>query len=159
MKRFLAIGLLVAATAIAAPSAHAVGDDSPSAPGVAADPDVEAGKAAIRAKDWNAAIVAFGKVAAKDPKDANAQNFLGYAYRMSGKLDLAFKHYGRALELNPKHLGAHEYIGEAYLMTNNLPKAEEHLAALKRYCARVCEERDDLEKAIAEYRRRSAAAK
>jgi Flp pilus assembly protein TadD len=153
MKRFLAIGLLVAATAIAAPSAHAVGDDSPSAPGVAADPDVEAGKAAIRAKDWNAAIVAFGKVAAKDPKDANAQNFLGYAYRMSGKLDLAFKHYNEALRLDPRHRGAHEYIGEAYLMAKNVVKAEEHLAALEGICRLPCEEHADLRAKIAAYKK------
>jgi Flp pilus assembly protein TadD len=154
MKRFLAIGLLVAATAIAAPSAHAVGDDSPSAPGVAADPDVEAGKAAIRAKDWNAAIVAFGKVAAKDPKDANAQNFLGYAYRMSGKLDLAFKHYNEALRLDPRHRGAHEYIGEAYLMKGDLAKAKEHIAQLDRICFFGCTELTDLKKAVADYEKK-----
>jgi Flp pilus assembly protein TadD len=154
MKRFLAIGLLVAATAIAAPSAHAVGDDSPSAPGVAADPDVEAGKAAIRAKDWNAAIVAFGKVAAKDPKDANAQNFLGYAYRMSGKLDLAFKHYNEALRLDPRHRGAHEYIGEAYLMKGDLAKAKEHVAQLDRICFFGCTELTDLKKAVADFEKK-----
>jgi Flp pilus assembly protein TadD len=154
MKRFLAIGLLVAATAIAAPSAHAVGDDSPSAPGVAADPDVEAGKAAIRAKDWNAAIVAFGKVAAKDPKDANAQNFLGYAYRMSGKLDLAFKHYNEALRLDPRHRGAHEYIGEAYLMKGDLAKAKEHIAQLDRICFFGCTELTDLKKAVADFEKK-----
>jgi len=79
-----------------------------------------------------------------------------YAYRQSGQLPLAFKHYQRALQLDPRHRGAHEYIGEAYLMANNLTKAEEHLAALQRICLIPCEEYDDLKKAVAEYRARAA---
>lgn len=121
--------------------------------------DHEAGKKAIAAKDWNGAIQALTAAERRDTRNADIHNLLGYAYRQSGKLDFAFKHYDRALQLNPRHLGAHEYIGEAYLMANNPAKAEDHLAALKRYCSRMCQERDDLEKAIAEYRRRTAAAK
>jgi Flp pilus assembly protein TadD len=150
MTRLLIIALLAAGSLFVLPPAFAVGDDSP-APGAAADPDAEAGKAAIRGKDWNAAIVAFGKVAVKDPKDANAQNWLGYAYRMSGKLDLAFKHYGEALRLDPRHRGAHEYIGEAYLMKGDLAKAKEHLAQLDRLCFFGCEELSELKKSIAAY--------
>lgn len=119
----------------------------------------EAGKKAIAAKNWDAAIQALTAAERRDGRNADIQNLLGYSYRNSGKLELAFKHYERALQLNPKHLGAHEYIGEAYLMAKNLAKAEEHLAALKRICSRLCEERDDLEKAITEYRRRTAASK
>jgi Flp pilus assembly protein TadD len=154
MKALLVAILAAGATVLATPAAHAVGDDSPSAPGAAADPDVEAGKTAIRGKDWSGAIAAFGKVAARDPKDANAQNFLGYAYRMSGRLDLAFKHYNEALRLDPRHRGAHEYIGEAYLMKGDLAKAKEHLAQLDRLCFFGCTELTDLRKAIAEYERR-----
>ena len=154
MIRLLAVVLLAAAAAFAIPAAHAVGDDSPAAPGTPVDPDVEAGKTAIRGKDWAAAIVAFGRVAAKDPKDANAQNFLGYAYRMSGKLDLAFKHYGEALRLDPRHRGAHEYVGEAYLMKGDLAKAKEHLAQLDRLCFFGCTELTDLKQAIAAYEKK-----
>ena len=71
-------------------------------------------------------------------------------------MDLAFKHYERALQLNPRHRGAHEYLGEAYLMVNELAKAEAHLSALKTICLIPCEEYTDLEKAIAEYRRKAA---
>jgi Flp pilus assembly protein TadD len=151
MTRLFALALLAAGSILAVPGAHAAGDDSPAPPGAAADQDAEAGKAAIRGKDWNAAIAAFGKVAAKDPKDANAQNWLGYAYRMSGKLDLAFKHYNEALRLDPRHRGAHEYIGEAYLMKGDLAKAKEHLAQLDRLCFFGCGELSDLKKAIAAY--------
>ena len=90
--------------------------------------------------------------ASRAPKDADAQNWLGYSYRKSGNLDAAFKHYGRALELDPKHRGAHEYVGEAYLLAGNLPKAQEHLKALDKLCWLPCEQHDDLAKAIAAYK-------
>jgi Flp pilus assembly protein TadD len=155
MNKTFAVALaVVAALAFAPGTAMAVDDFSPP---LSAEHDT--GRKAVAAKNWNAAIGALTAAERRDARNADIQNLLGYAYRNSGKLDLAFKHYERALQLNPKHLGAHEYIGEAYLMANNPAKAEEYLAALKRFCSRMCEERDDLEKAIAEYRRRTAAAK
>jgi len=119
-----------------------------------ADPDYAAGKAAIAAKDWNTAIKALSSAALRDTRNADIQNYLGYAYRNTGQLDLAFRHYTRALQLNPRHRGAHEYAGEAYLLAGNLAKAEEHLAALRRICVIPCEEYADLEKAVAAYRAR-----
>ena len=119
------------------------------------DPDYAAGKAAIAAKDWNAAITSLSSAALRDTRNADIQNSLGYAYRQNGQLQLAFTHYQRALQLNPRHRGAHEYIGEAYLMSNNLTKAEEHLAALQRICLIPCEEYEDLKKAVADYRARA----
>lgn len=116
----------------------------------AADPDFTAGKQAIERKDWTAAVASFGKAAARNPGDADAQNYLGYANRKLGKMDDAFRHYERALKLDPKHLGAHEYAGEAYLMVGKPDKAREHLAALQKLC-RSCEELEDLQKAIAAY--------
>ena len=120
------------------------------------DPDHAAGKAAIAAKDWNGAIRSLSSAALRDTRNADIQNYLGYAYRQSGQLQPAFTHYQKALQLNPRHRGAHEYIGEAYLMTNNPAKAEEHLAALQRICLIPCEEYADLKKAIADYRARAA---
>src|SRR5688572_22648857 len=96
MNRILVAAAFATVAALLPPAALAAGDDSPAPAGARADPDVEAGKAAIRAQNWNAAIASFGKVATKDPRDADAQNFLGYAYRKSGNLDLAFKHYNEA---------------------------------------------------------------
>ena len=125
-------------------------DSDPSPP---ANPDHEAGKRAIEAKNWAAAITSLSAAERRDSRNADVHNLLGYAYRNAGQLEPAFKHYQRALQINPRHLGAHEYIGETYLMTKNLAKAEEHLAALKKFCLRVCEERDDLEKKVAEYKR------
>jgi Flp pilus assembly protein TadD len=116
------------------------------------DPDYAAGKQAIDAKDWSAAIKSLNSAALRDTRNADIQNYLGYAYRNAGQLDLAFRHYQRALQLNPRHRGAHEYVGEAYLIVHNLAKAEEHLAALHKICLIPCEEYADLKKKIAEYR-------
>jgi Flp pilus assembly protein TadD len=125
-------------------------DDDPAT--VEFDPDFAAGRKAIEAKDWSAAIKALSSAALRDTRNADIQNYLGYAYRNAGQLDAAFKHYERALALSPRHRGAHEYVGEAYLIVNNLAKAEEHLAALQSICLIPCEELDDLNKQIAEYK-------
>ncbi len=118
------------------------------------DPDFAAGKKAIEAKDWKAAIKSFSSAALRDTRNADIQNYLGYAYRNSGDLPNAFRHYERALVLSPRHRGAHEYVGEAYLMAGNLAKAEEHLAKLREICLVPCEEYDDLRKQVEAYRAR-----
>jgi Flp pilus assembly protein TadD len=143
----LGVGVLSPVAARANPT-----DDDPVAGQV--DPDYAAGKAAIEAKNWTAAIRLLSSVALRDTGNADVQNYLGYAYRHANQFDLAFRHYQRALQLNPRHRGAHEYIGEAYLLVNDLARAEEHLAALEKICLIPCEEYEDLKKAIATYRGR-----
>ena len=123
------VGLLVSPAIVSAdPTESSRTTSSP------VDPDFAAGKAAIAAKDWDAAIKSFSSAALRDTRNADIQKYLGYAYRKSGQLDLAFKHYERALQLDPRHRGAHEYMGEAYLMVNDLPNAEAHLKALDKIC-------------------------
>ena len=119
------------------------------------DPDYARGVKAIEAKDWASAVPLLLSAALRDTRNADIQNFIAYAYRNSGDMPLAFRHYNRALELNPRHRGAHEYIGEAYLMIGNLAKAEEHLAALRKICLIPCEEIGDLEQKVAEFRARA----
>jgi tetratricopeptide (TPR) repeat protein len=145
-----AASLLLLAVLVAGP-ARADGDVIPP-PQVAADPDFQAGRKAIDGRNWAEAIDRLGRAAARDPKSADIQNLLGYAYRNQGNLDAAFRHYQEALRLDPKHLGAHEYIGEAWLMAGNLPKAEEHLKALDRLCLLPCDQYKDLKRKVAEYK-------
>ena len=133
------------------------GSDGPSAiPSVPEDPNFAAGKQAIAAQNWQAALDAFGKVVAKEPGNPDGYNLLAYSYRKSDKLDLAFKNYNEALRLDPKHRGAHEYLGEAYLMAGNLAKAEEHLKVLDGLCFFGCEEYTELKKAVAAYKQKTA---
>ena len=151
------IQLAIVATGFALQPQMAIADpveEEASAPKL--DPDYAAGKQAIEKEDWSAAIRLLSSAALRDTRNADIQNYLGYAYRHSGQLDLAFKHYDLALQINPRHRGAHEYIGVAYLTVNNLAKAEEHLAALQKICLIPCEEYEDLRKEIAQYRQRAA---
>lgn len=139
---------LAASLAVLPVAATAVDTTPEPAPSV----EITSGRNAIEARDWNAAIKSLTVAVEHEPRNADAHNLLGYAYRNTGQLEAALRHYQRALQIDPRHLGAHEYIGEAYLMANNLAKAEEHLAALKRYCPGACTERDDLSNKIAAYR-------
>jgi Flp pilus assembly protein TadD len=149
--------LLALAVGTAGMPQRAFADPVEEAPGASdLDPDYAAGKRAIAAKDWNTAIKALSSAALRDTRNADLQNYLGFACRNAGRMDDAFRHYERALQLSPRHRGAHEYVGEAYLMVGNLAKAEEHLAALRRICLVPCEELQDLEEKIAAYRLKGA---
>jgi tetratricopeptide (TPR) repeat protein len=147
MRRLLLAALLLAGSAAFAEPGE---DDADEA---RLDPDYAAGRRAVEAKDWNTAIRLLSSAALRDTRNAEIQNYLGYAYRNTGELSAAFKHYARALQIDPRHRGAHEYLGEAYLMINNVPKAQEHLAALKKICLLPCEESGILERKITEYRK------
>ena len=115
------------------------------------DPDFTAGKRALAGGDWAAAINILTPAALRDDRNADIQNYLGYAYRRLRQFESALAHYQKALALNPRHRSAHEHLGEAHLALSNLPKAEEHLAALEQICLIPCGEYDDLKHAISEY--------
>jgi tetratricopeptide (TPR) repeat protein len=117
----------------------------------ALDPDFADGKRAIGVGDWEAAIKALTSAALRDVRNADIQNYLGYAYRRLRQFDPAMRHYQQALTLNPRHRSAHEHLGEAHLAQGNLVKAKEHLAALEQICLIPCDEYADLERAIAEF--------
>src|SRR5262249_52582667 len=115
------------------------------------DPDFAAGKRAMIAGDWNAAIKALTSAGLRDARNADIQNYLGYIHRRLGDIDRAMQYYERALALNARHRSAHEHLGEAYLAQGDLAKAREHLAALEQICLIPCEEYDDLKRATAAY--------
>jgi Flp pilus assembly protein TadD len=153
MRKLHIAALALLAGLALAPIARAADSPSPPSPSPKPkDPDLESGRRAVEAQNWKMAIADFGRAAVHDPKNADAQNLLGYSWRKSGNLDLAFKYYNEALRLDPGHKGAHEYIGEAYLMVNNLPKAEEHLTALNKLCLLPCSEYSELKKAVEKYK-------
>jgi len=120
-----------------------------------ADPQFTAAVAAINDGRYPEAITLMEAYVARseaNAQDADAQNWLGYAYRKSGNYDAAFLHYDKALAINPKHRGAHEYMGEAYLLLGNLPQAEEHLKVLDKICWLPCSEYSTLKAKVAEYK-------
>jgi len=116
----------------------------------ALDPDFAAGKRAIAAGNWEVAIKALTNAGLRDARNADIQNYLGYAYRRLRQFGPAMRHYQQALTLNPRQRSAHEHLGEAHLAQGDLAKAKEHLAALEQICLIPCDEYDDLQRAIAE---------
>jgi len=157
----LASAAMLAAAPLRAPAADLPPPEPqpepvPKRPG---DADLAAARKAIEAKDWAGAIQCLGQARMLQPRNADVYNLLGYAERNRGNLAAAFAHYDEALLLDPTHRGAHEYAGEASLLAGNLARAEEHLAALDKLCARSCEEYQDLQKSIVEYRKNHAPAR
>jgi tetratricopeptide (TPR) repeat protein len=120
------------------------------------DPDFAAGKKALTAGNWNAAITALKLAALRDSRNADIQNYIGYAYRRLREFGPAMQHYQQALTFNRRHRSAHEHLGELYLVLGEPTKAEEQLAALEGICLIPCEELGDLKHAIAAYNRSAA---
>ena len=116
------------------------------------DPDFAAGKKALVAEDWNGAIAALKLAALRDPRNADIQNYIGYAYRRLRQMGPAMQHYQQALLLNRRHRSAHEHLGELYLALGEPAKAEQQLATLEDICLIPCVENDDLQRAIAAYK-------
>jgi tetratricopeptide (TPR) repeat protein len=121
------------------------------------DPDFAAGKKALVAGDWNAAITALKLATLRDPRNADIENYIGYGYRRLRQFGPAMQHYQQALTFNRRHRSAHEHLGELYLVLGEPAKAEEQLAALENICLIPCEEFGDLQRAIAAYKGSSAA--
>jgi tetratricopeptide (TPR) repeat protein len=106
----------------------------------------------IKSEKFEEAIPYLQKVVAKKADHADALNYLGYTHRKLGKNVEALGFYQKALAVDPKHLGAHEYLGELHLQMKELGKAEGEMATLKGLCPAGCEQAEDLEDAIAQYK-------
>ena len=89
----------------------------------------------------------FEKAYAKDKKNSDILNYLGYTLRKTGDLEQAEIYYLKGLELDSKHLGINEYLGELYVQTNRIELAKERLEVLK---GCKCEEYEELRELIEE---------
>ena len=89
----------------------------------------------------------FEKAYAKNKKNADILNYLGYTLRKTGDLEQAEIYYLKGLELDSKHLGINEYLGELYVQTNRIELAKERLEVLK---GCKCEEYEELRELIEE---------
>ena len=145
----LALTGTLAGTAFAAGGGGGGMDQAPAKP---VDPNYTRAKAMIEAKDYQGALPLLQQVVAKDAKNADAYNLMGYATRKSGDANGSLQFYTQALAIDTKHLGAHEYIGEAYLMLDRPAEAEQHLARLDSLCVFGCSEYRMLKTAIANYK-------
>ena len=96
-------------------------------------------------KLYSKAYDKFEKAYAKDKKNADILNYLGYTLRKTGDFEKAETYYLKGLELDAKHLGINEYLGELYVQTNRIELARERLEVLK---GCKCEEYDELKELI-----------
>ena len=128
--------------------------DLPEPKGKNENPNIVAGRKAIDAKDYKAAVGHLTKAVQEEPKNADAHSMLGYSYRKLGTFDKSMESYQTALKIDSNHRYAHEYLGELYLDMNQPENAEKQLAALKKACPFFgkCEEFEDLKKAIDDYK-------
>ena len=89
----------------------------------------------------------FEKAYAKDKKNADILNYLGYTLRKTGNFEKAEIYYLKGLELDSGHLGINEYLGELYVQTGRIELAKERLQVLK---GCKCEEYEELKELIEE---------
>ena len=111
-------------------------------------PDLTSVRAKIKAKNYQAALAEL-KTLAYTNQHADVYSLMGFSLRKTGDFPTALTYYKKALEFDANHKGAREYLGELYVETGDLPKAREQLAVLEKLCPQGCEEREDLEKALA----------
>ena len=111
-------------------------------------PDLTSVRAKIKAKDYHAALAEL-KVLADTHQHADVYSLMGFSLRKTGDYPTALTFYKKALDFDADHKGAREYLGELYVETGDLVKAREQLEILTKLCPQGCEEREDLEQALA----------
>ena len=111
-------------------------------------PDLTSVRAKIKANEYKAALAELQALADTN-QHADVYSLMGFSLRKTGDYKNALTFYKKALDFDADHKGAHEYLGELYVETGDLASAREQLAVLTRLCPEGCEEREDLEKALA----------
>ena len=151
MKTLLSVTMLLIGLAFCQRAAVA---DMPEPKTKMENPNIVAGRQAIQAKDFKAAVGHLTKAVQEEPKNADAHSMLGYSHRKLGTFDKSMDHYQTALKIDSGHRSAHEYLGELYLDMNQPDNADKQLAALKKACPFFgkCEEYEDLKKALDAYK-------
>ena len=111
-------------------------------------PDLTAPRAKIKAKDFKGAIADL-TLFLDTHQHADVYNLLGFSLRKTGDMKQAATFYAKALDFDADHKGALEYQGEMFVELGQIDKAKANLAKLVKLCPTGCEEREDLEQALA----------
>jgi len=151
MRHTFAAFLLALMTALASGSALAAGSSSSSSSQDVAS-KLDQAERMIESGDFRDAIPVLEQIVQSDGDNADAYNYLGFAYRNLGQYDRSKRYYDEALAINSDHRGAREYLGELYLKLGQPDKARQQLARLDEICPYGCEEYEELKRAIEEYR-------
>ncbi len=144
MRKLVILGT-AAAIALGSSGVAAMGTK----PSASDAPSYSSAEKAVKMQQYRKAIGILEKVVAKNPKNVDAYNYLGYSHRQVGEYETAKGYYAKALALDPNHRGANEYLGQLYLKTGDMAGARTQLAKLAKICGPGCEEYDSLKAAIA----------
>ncbi|MAV48100.1 MAG: tetratricopeptide repeat protein [Rhodospirillaceae bacterium] len=148
LNRLTGSMLLVSALLLPISSAQAVGTGSSSSGGgssyggqtiaTAEEPDAlalfEEALDFIERGWFRRAITNLQKVTYIEPRNADAWNELGFAYRNVENYRQSEAAYKRALGLDPEHLGALNYQGYLFIETDRVDLARENLTRLEALC-------------------------
>ena len=116
--------------------------------GVLPDEDLyQQGRALAKLARYDWAIEVLSTV--QNQRDPRVLNYLGYANRKAGRLEIGITYYQRALAIDPNFNLAREYLGEGYLAAGRTDLAMNELSAIAKSCGTGCEEYITLSKAIA----------
>jgi tetratricopeptide (TPR) repeat protein len=138
-KAVLASALTLCMTSVFAASTTTVSRDAP---------DLTSVKAKVKAKDFPGALAEL-KPMLETHHHADVYNLMGFSLRKSGDVKQGGEYYIKALDLDPFHRGALEYQGQMFVELGQIAKAKANLKRLVALCPSGCEEREDLETAIA----------
>jgi tetratricopeptide (TPR) repeat protein len=111
-------------------------------------PDLAGVRSKIKVRDYQGALSEL-RTLANTYQHPDVYSLMGFSLRKIGDYKNALTFYKKALDFDADHKGAHEYLGELYVETGQLQYAKEQLATLEKLCPQGCEEREDLEIAIA----------
>jgi tetratricopeptide (TPR) repeat protein len=98
----------------------------------------QAGRALAMAGRYGEAITVLGYIVNKE--DPAVLNYLGYAHRKSGRIQVGLGYYEEALRINPDYTLAREYLGEAYLTLGDVASAKNQLDEIDKRCGKGCRE-------------------
>lgn len=152
MRRFLSVISLTAAIGLLSSAGALAAGTGGSSDSQDVAEQLDRAENLIESGSYQDAIPVLEEVVNADDDNANAYNYLGFAYRNLGEYQKSKESYDQALALDANHRGAREYLGELYLKLDDLDSAEQQLARLDEICTTGCSEYDELKHAIDEYK-------
>lgn len=84
--------------------------------------------------------------------DPRVLNYLGYAHRKAGRIEVGLGYYKAALRIDPDYTLVREYLGEAFLQKGDLKNAKIQLNEIEKRCGSDCAEYAELSQLIANFR-------
>ena len=90
---------------------------------------------------------------ADEANDPRILNYLGFANRKLGRIEIGLSYYSQSMALDPTYKSVRSYYGEALLQTGDLAGAKAELVTLEELCVETvgCEAYEELDEAIRLY--------